>query len=36
MSSGMLVVFGGFAVMIDSFLRHGEPLSEILRTSLEA
>jgi hypothetical protein len=32
--SGKLVVFGGFAVMIDSLLRHGEPLSEILRISL--
>jgi hypothetical protein len=35
MLGGKLVVFGGFAMMIDSLLRHGEPLSEILRISLE-
>jgi hypothetical protein len=35
MRGGMLVVFGSFAVVIDSRLRHGEPLSEIQRTSLE-
>jgi hypothetical protein len=29
MLGGMLVVFGGFVVMIDSLLRHGEPLSEV-------
>jgi hypothetical protein len=29
MRGGVLVVFGGFAVMIDSLLRHGEPLSEV-------
>jgi hypothetical protein len=32
----VFVVFGSFAVMIYSLLRHGEPLSEIQRTSLEA
>jgi hypothetical protein len=29
MRGGMLVVFGSFAVVIDSLLRHGEPLSEV-------
>lgn len=34
MRGGMLVVFGSFPVVIDSLLRHGEPLSEVWRTSL--
>jgi hypothetical protein len=35
MGGCVLVVFGGLAVMTDSLLRRGEPLSEIQRTSLE-
>jgi hypothetical protein len=35
MRGSVLMVFGSFAVVIDSLLRHGEPLSEIQRTSLE-